>query len=213
MRLHRIRYFRLSLANSKDTLEKLTSQDVFDAAFCDNAADNGVNRAGLERLIRYIQCGDTVVVDSMASLTTSTEQLCTIIRRLIEKQVTLEFLQENLIFRHDCLEVVEPIITVMERLAEFERNATREKQAAGIATAKIRGSYRGRKKKLSDNQVVSLIHRARAGESKSKLARDFDISRQTLYRYLNSIHNCSDGRQRIATEDRDHGEAEHTACS
>ncbi|MNT71355.1 putative transposon Tn552 DNA-invertase bin3 [compost metagenome] len=74
----------------------------------------------------------------------------------------------------------------MEALAEFERAAAREKQATGIAAAKIRGLYKGRKKKLSDNQVVSLIDRARAGESKSKLARDFDISRQTLYRYLRS---------------------------
>lgn len=154
--------------------------------FCDEAADNAANRPGLERLIRYTQCGDTVVVDSMAALTSSIEQLCTLIRRLIEKQVNLEFLSENLVFRHDCLEVMEPIIAVMEMIAEFERTATMERQAIGIARAKMRGVYRGRKKKLSDNQVVSLIDRACAGESKSKLARDFEISRQTLYRYLKS---------------------------
>ena len=186
MRLHRVRYLRLPLEALEGIVENMGSHDVFDAVFCDEPADNCVNRAGLERLIRYLQCGDTVVVDSMASLSSNTEQLCTLIRKLIEKQVTLEFLHENLIFRHDRLEVVKPIIAVMELIAEFERAATREKQAAGIATAKVRGSYRGRKKKLSDNQVVSLIDRAGAGESKSKLARDFDISRQTLYRYLRS---------------------------
>ncbi|MDF3197453.1 MULTISPECIES: recombinase family protein [unclassified Pseudomonas] len=186
MRLHRIKYFRLSLQEPEGAVEEITSPDVFDAMFCDERADNAANRAGLERLIRYLQPGDTVVVDSMASLTSSTEQLCSIIRRLIEKQVTLEFSNENLIFRHDCLEVVEPIIAVMELVAQFERTAAREKQAAGIATARNRGSYGGRKKKLSDTQVVSLIDRACAGESRSKLARDFEISRQTLYRYLRS---------------------------
>ncbi|MGF6591948.1 recombinase family protein [Pseudomonas sp. 2835] len=186
MRLHRIKYFRLSLPAPEGSVEKTTRHDVFDAVFFDETTDDAANRAGLERLIRYLQCGDTVVVDSMASLSSSTEQLCTLIRRLIAKQVTLEFLSENLILRHDCLDVVEPIITVMEALAEFERAAAREKQAAGIAAAKNRGLYRGRKKKLSDNQVVSLIDRASAGESKSKLARDFEISRQTLYRYLRS---------------------------
>ncbi|MDL2187770.1 recombinase family protein [Pseudomonas sp. ChxA] len=184
MRSHRIRYFRHSLQAPCDSIEKIPSRDVFDAVFCDEAADEAVNRAGLERLIRYLQCGDTVVVDSMTSLTSSTEQLCSLIRRLVEKQVTLEFLNENLIFRHDCLEVVETIIAVMERIAAFERATRREKQATGIAAAKVRGCYGGRKKKLSDNQVVSLIGRASAGENKSKLARDFDISRQTLYRYL-----------------------------
>lgn len=186
MRLHRIKYFRRSLQASEGAIETITSDDVFDAVFCDEPADNAANPAGQERLLRYLQCGDTVVVDSMASLTSSTEQLCTLIRRLIEKQVTLECLNENLIFRHDCLEVVESIIAVMELIAEFERAAMREKQAAGIATAKVPGMYKGRKKKLSDNQVVNLIDRAGAGESKSKLARDFEISRQTLYRYLRS---------------------------
>ncbi|UVL63786.1 recombinase family protein [Pseudomonas sp. B21-032] len=186
MRLHRIKYLRLSLQDAEGRVEKRTSHDVFDAVFCDEPTDNAANRAGLEKLFRYIQGGDTVVVDSMASLSSSTEQLCTLIRQLVEKQVTLEFLNESLVFRHDDMEVVRPIISVMEALAEFERVVAREKQAAGIAAAKNRGSYSGRKKKLSDNQVVSLIDRAGAGESKSKLARDFDISRQTLYRYLKS---------------------------
>ena len=184
MRLHRINYFRRALHAPEGTVENVTSPGVFDAVFFDAPADPAAHRAGLESLIRYLQCGDTVVMDSMASLSSSTEQLCMLIRRLIEKQVTLEFLNEKLVFRHDCLEVVRPIIAVMEALAAFERTAAREKQAAGIAAAKRRGSYTGRKKKLSDNQVVSLIDRACAGESKSKLARDFDISRQTLYRYL-----------------------------
>lgn len=186
MRLHRIKYFRGSLDTADGSVDKIMSSDIFDAVFSDEPTDHAAYRAGFEKLIRYLQGGDTVVVDSMASLTSSTEQLCGIIRRLIEKQVTVEFLNENLVFRHDCLEAVEPIIAVMEALAEFERTMAREKQAAGIAAAKIRGCYRGRKKKLSDNQVISLIDRAGAGESKSKLARDFDISRQTLYRYLKS---------------------------
>ena len=186
MRLHRIKYVRRALKEPEGGAEKITSDDVFDAVFCDEPAENAANNEGLERLLRYLQCGDTLVVDSMAALTSSTEQLCAIIRRLIEKQVTLECLNENLVFRHDCLEVVESIIAVMELIAEFERAAMRERQAAGIASAKNRGTYRGRKKKLSDNQVVNLIYRATPVESRSKLARDFEISRQTLYRYLRS---------------------------
>ncbi|WP_369293169.1 recombinase family protein, partial [Klebsiella variicola] len=77
--------------------------------FCDDPADTAANRVGLERLVRYLQCGDTVVVDSMASLSSSTEQLCAILRRLIEKQVTLEFLNEHLVLRYDRLETVQPI--------------------------------------------------------------------------------------------------------
>ncbi|WP_427911214.1 helix-turn-helix domain-containing protein [Shewanella algae] len=50
--------------------------------------------------------------------------------------------------------------------------------------AKQRGAYRGRKKALSDEQAITLRQRAAAGEPKAQLAREFGISRETLYQYL-----------------------------
>jgi DNA-binding phage protein len=50
--------------------------------------------------------------------------------------------------------------------------------------AKKRGAYQGRKKVLSNNQVLVLRHRVAAGENKSQLAREIGISRETLYQYL-----------------------------
>ena len=54
----------------------------------------------------------------------------------------------------------------------------------GIALAKQRGAYRGRKKALSPERVAELRRRAAAGEKKAQLAREFGISRETLYQYL-----------------------------
>ena len=53
-----------------------------------------------------------------------------------------------------------------------------------LALAKQRGAYRGRKKALSFERVAELRRRANAGEQKAKLAREFGISRETLYQYL-----------------------------
>ncbi|MDF5720065.1 MAG: helix-turn-helix domain-containing protein [Rhizonema sp. PD37] len=53
-----------------------------------------------------------------------------------------------------------------------------------MALAKRRGAYRGRKKALSPDQVEKLRHRAEAAEQKAVLAREFGISRETLYHYL-----------------------------
>jgi DNA-binding phage protein len=44
--------------------------------------------------------------------------------------------------------------------------------------------YRGRKKALSAAQEAELRQRALAGEQKVKLAREYGISRETLYQYL-----------------------------
>jgi DNA invertase Pin-like site-specific DNA recombinase len=76
------------------------------------------------------------------------------------------------------------LLSVMGAFAEFERALIRERQREGIALAKQRGAYRGRKKALVDDQVVELRRRAGAGEQKSTLAREFGISRETLYQYL-----------------------------
>ena len=72
----------------------------------------------------------------------------------------------------------------MGAFAEFERALIRERQREGIALAKKRGAYRGRKKALSSEQVTALRQRATAGEQKAALAREFGISRETLYQYL-----------------------------
>lgn len=72
----------------------------------------------------------------------------------------------------------------MGAFAEFERELIRERQREGIALARQRGAYRGRKRALSSAQAAELRRRAEAREPKAALAREFGISRATLYEYL-----------------------------
>ena len=76
------------------------------------------------------------------------------------------------------------MLSVMGAFAEFERALIRERQREGIALAKQRGAYRGRKKSLSEPQIVELKRRVADGEQKAAVARDYGISRETLYQYL-----------------------------
>lgn len=68
--------------------------------------------------------------------------------------------------------------------AESGRALIRERQREGIALARQRGAYRGRKKSLNDEQIAELKRRVAAGEQKALIARDLGISRETLYQYL-----------------------------
>jgi len=72
----------------------------------------------------------------------------------------------------------------MGAFAEFERALIRERQREGIALAKRRGAYRGRKKALSAMQRAELRQRLAAGEQKAAVARAYGVSRETLYQYL-----------------------------
>lgn len=79
------------------------------------------------------------------------------------------------------------------RVSSFDQNPERQLeqlQVSRVFTDKAlgkdtqRGAYRGRKKALSDKQTADLRMRVAAGEPKAQLARELNISRQTLYQYL-----------------------------
>lgn len=72
----------------------------------------------------------------------------------------------------------------MGTFAEFERTLIKERQMQGIALAKKRGAYKGRKALLSKEQVEKIKSRIDKGDKKSHIANDFNISRETLYKYL-----------------------------
>ena len=76
------------------------------------------------------------------------------------------------------------LLSVMGAFAEFERALIRERQREGISLAKQRGVYRGRKKALSTDQVANVQLLAASGKSKTQIAHEFGISRETLYQYL-----------------------------
>jgi DNA invertase Pin-like site-specific DNA recombinase len=67
------------------------------------------------------------------------------------------------------------MLSVMGAFAEFERALIRERQREGIAIARQRGAYRGRKRSLSDEKLAELHRRVAAGERKAVIARDLGI--------------------------------------
>jgi len=75
-------------------------------------------------------------------------------------------------------------MTVLGGIAKFERALILERQREGIALARARGAYTGRKKALKPEEAVQLREMAVAGMPKAELARTFQISRETVYSYL-----------------------------
>ena len=76
------------------------------------------------------------------------------------------------------------MLSVMGAVAEFERTLIRERQREGISLAKQRGVYRGRHRSLHPEQIEEVRKRVEAGEAKARIAGEFGISRQSLYRLL-----------------------------
>ena len=76
------------------------------------------------------------------------------------------------------------LLHMLGAVAEFERELLRERLREGIAIAKANGVYKGGRPKLTDDQAAELRDRHAAGERPADLAREYGISRQSVYRYL-----------------------------
>lgn len=182
MQGHRIGYIRVSSfdQNPERQLEQIEVSKVF----TDKASGKDTERPALEELLAFVREGDTVVVHSMDRLARNLDDLRRLVQQLTKRGIRIEFVKECLTFTGEDSPMANLLLSVMGAFAEFERALIRERQREGIALAKQRGTYRGRKKSLSPEQVVELQQRASTGEQKAKLAREYSISRETLYQYL-----------------------------
>jgi DNA invertase Pin-like site-specific DNA recombinase len=70
----------------------------------------------------------------------------------------------------------------MGAFAEFERNIIKKRQAEGIAKAKAKGVYKGRKPTIDRDKVRELRGE---GLSTYKIAETMGISRMSVHRILN----------------------------
>ncbi len=120
----------------------------------------------------------------MDRLARNLDDLRLIVRRLTAMKVRVEFVKEQLVFTGDDNAMANLLLNVMGAFAEFERSLIRERQREGIALAKNRGLYRGPTPSLDATRAAELREEAAAGVPKSVLAREFGISRETVYVYL-----------------------------
>ncbi len=86
------------------------------------------------------------------------------VRVLTGKGVRVEFVKESPTFTGEDSPMATLLLSVMGAFAEFERALILERQREGIAGAKTRGAYTGRKPALTDEHADRLRERAVAGE-------------------------------------------------
>ncbi|MBU2790030.1 recombinase family protein [Acidithiobacillus caldus] len=185
MQGQRIGYVRVSSFDQNP--ERQLEQVEVGKVFTDKASGKDTQRPELDSLLAFVREGDTVVVHSMDRLARNLDDLRRLVQKLTRRGVRIEFVKECLTFTGEDSPMANLMLSVMGAFAEFERALIRERQRESIALAKQRGAYRGRKKALSPERAAELLQRVKAGEQKAKLAREFGISRETLYQYLREI--------------------------
>ena len=177
----RVGYQRVSTVD-QNTDRQLDGVEL-DKVFTDKASGKDTRRPQLAACLEYVREGDTLVVHSMDRLARNLEDLRRLVRELTGQGVKVEFVKENLTFAGDDSPMNTLLLSMLGAVAEFERSMILERQREGIALAKAAGKYKGRKASLSSEQTDELRARLARGESVTALAKEFGVSRQTVYNY------------------------------
>jgi len=184
MTSQRIGYIRVSSLDQN--AERQLDGIHLDKVFTDKASGKDTNRPQLQAALNHIRAGDTLVVHSMDRLARNVEDMLRLVREMNDRGVSVEFVKENMRFTagsDDPRSIL--MFTMLSAFTQFERSLIRERQREGIALAKAKGTvYKGRKPALTAEKAALLRKRIADGAQKSALAKEFGISRETLYQYI-----------------------------
>lgn len=170
---------------------------ALDKIFIEKVSGSKKNRPQLSSMIDYVRQGDVVVVHSLDRLARDLSNLLNIIETLNKKGVSLKSMKENLTFNSDSNNPLDKfLLHILGAVAEFQRSLIKEAQAEGIKKAQERGAFKGRKPKLSDDQIEKLRHLSSLKHTSveewkniswNDIAKEFNVTKQTIYNYLKRL--------------------------
>ncbi|MBW8283364.1 MAG: recombinase family protein [Rhizobium sp.] len=139
------------------------------------------SRPGLVGALNELSPGDTLVIWRLDRLGRSLSHLIEVVAELGRKEIGLYSVSESI----DTASAGGILIFhIMGALAEFERALISERTKAGMSAAKARGSPIGRPVKLMAHEIDAALDALREGTPLAAAARQFGVSRSTLYRSM-----------------------------
>jgi DNA invertase Pin-like site-specific DNA recombinase len=142
---------------------------------------SGTTTAGREELrtvLDFLRAGDILMVTRIDRLARSIGDLQDIVRTVKARGASLRATEQPI---DTSTAAGKCFLDMLGVFAEFETNLRKERQLEGIADAKARGVYQGRKPSIDPTKVKAL--RAQ-GMGASDIAKALMIGRASVYRVL-----------------------------
>ena len=171
-------YVRVSSVDQNEARQLVTMENYkVEKVYSEKISAKDTNRPKLQELLDFVREGDTVVIHDFSRLARSTKDLLEIVELLNDKKVNLISSKENI---DSSTPTGKLMLTMIGAINEFERANLLERQREGIAIAKEKGLYKGRKEIKIDN-FEEYYNRYKNREfNKTQLAKELGVSRPTL---------------------------------
>ena len=178
-----IGYIRVSSVNQNT--ERQLEGVLLDKTFTEKQSAKNTDRPELQNCLAWIREGDVLHIHSIDRLARNLVDLQQLVTDITNKNVSIQFHKENLIFTNDGSNpMYQLLLQMLGAVAEFERNLIKERQAEGIKIAQSKGVKFGAKPKLMHTQIAEIKSLIASGESIVSVAKKFGITRPTVYKYL-----------------------------
>jgi len=191
----RIGYARVSTIEQQAGLE--AQREALSAVGCEEVFFEKISsvqrREELEKALKFVRRGDSLVVTKLDRLARSIPDLVKIMQTLEEREASLKILDMDL---DTGTPTGRLLLHLIGAIAEFERTLMLERQRIGIKSAKAAGLYKGRKPtaRSKSDQVFDLHER---GIPAAEIADQLKISRASTYRILAAKRAIQDGSKSI----------------
>lgn len=186
-----IAYVRVSTTDQNEARqnEALNKYNI-DKWYVEKITGKDTNRPKLIEMLDFIREDDIVYVEEFSRLGRSTEDLLSIVKTIENKGAKFISIKEN-------FDTTTPVgklqMTLLAAIAQFEREMILQRQKEGIAIAKREGKYKGRKKIERDDIGIYYDKYMSRKESKTQIANELGISRNTLTRLFNVYEKTLSG--------------------
>lgn len=178
-----IGYARVSTEDQKLDLQKDALVNAgCDRIFEDRASGARTERPGLREALSHLRRGDTLVIWKLDRLGRTTHQLVGLLEQFEQDGVKLRSLQDGI---DPSTSLGKAMLQIGAVFAEMERNLIRERTRAGLAAARARGRFGGRKPKIGADAIDTARRLMRDPDlTMSEIAQRLGVNRVTLYRTL-----------------------------
>lgn len=183
----RIGYVRCSTQEQNEERQlKMMKEQKVEKIFIDKASGKNTDRVAFQEMMAFVRTGDMVIVESISRIARNTRNLLSIVSELTAKEVEFISLKEN-------IDTTTPqgrfMLTVFGALAELERESILERQREGIAIAKEKGKYKGRKPiTVAEEEFKAVCTQWRKGEITATAAmQKLGLKPNTFYRRVKEM--------------------------
>ena len=178
-----IAYVRVSTVEQNEgrQIEGLKKYNI-DNWFTEKVNAKDTNRPELKRMIEFVREGDTIYIWDFSRLSRSVKDLLDIVETLQNKNVHLVSVKENL---DTSTPTGKLMLTMIGAINEFERTNLLERQREGIAIAKAKGKYKGRKKIEYPHNWKEIYDKWKCRDITGTAAmKELGLKRNTFYKLL-----------------------------